>query len=125
MEERKEITIGESTYFIKEMTIKDFLAIRAMKSRYSNGQYQTWMQEGTWESEYSLDLTDTLAYLSVLVPEATKNIEKYESILEIPINKSMPLVKVYREQLSKIIKPLIDEMATFYEELNKDKKGKK
>lgn len=96
----KKITIKENEYVINYPTAGQLMDIEFLKVHLSKGRYSQLMSNGTMDSEYALDLVDTEAYLSVLLPGgAFKKDFNVESLRDLGLDDSLEVVKSFKEQV--------------------------
>ena len=74
MEDSLEFKIKGGSYTIKCPTKSQFDRIQSLKQILSGGQYSSMMKTYTDEAQFSLDLIDTEATLTVLAPEFIENL---------------------------------------------------
>lgn len=111
MTDKIKVVIKDNSYEVKFPLVGQFLDIEMLKASLSKGQYGTMFKSGTVDSIYALDMIDTEAYLTVLIPELLdrgdeKGDLKVKSFRELGIKDMLELKDIFKKQ----ILPFIDEI---------------
>lgn len=99
MEKSITVNIQDNKYEVDFPTAGDMIDIEVRKSIMSRNQYFGLLNTSTVTSNFALDLIDTAATFSVLIPELMDDLN-VDSILDLSIPDSKELVDVYKEQFS-------------------------
>lgn len=97
MEKSIKINILGIDYTIKFPNVGQLLDIESLKSALTNGTYGDLVRMNTITANEILDIADSIATFSVLVPEI-KNTLKVKSYTEIDAITARKIVKSYKEQ---------------------------
>lgn len=97
MEKSIKLQITGKDYVIKFPNVGQLMDIESLKSALTNGQYGELVRMNTRLSNSALDIADTIATFSVLIPEIkeTLNVKTYT---ELDPFKAKDLVKCYKKQ---------------------------
>jgi hypothetical protein len=113
MEKSIKLKVTGKEYLVKFPNVGDILNIESLKSALTNGQYGDLVRMNTRSSNEALDIADTLATFSVLIPEIkeTFNVKTYTELDPFTAKK---LVNVYKKQYF----PWFNEINTELQSLN-------
>lgn len=120
MEKSITVKIQDNEYKVDFPTAGDMIDIEVRKSIMSRNQYFGLLNTSTVTSNFALDLIDTAATFSVLIPELMDDLN-VDSILDLSIPDSKELVDAYKEQFS----PWYEEWLDVIKGSAEDRKEKK
>ena len=104
--EQIEVTIGPNAYVIKRPKVGQIIDIERMKLRLTGGTHNQ-MLFGSEQSQQAYVLVDTVAVLSVLIPELSKDM-LVESLLDLRPDQIKEVSKVYEDQVFPWLQQLRD-----------------
>lgn len=98
IERSKKITIGEKSFVVNFPNVGQMIDIESMKQSLTGNRYGSMASSGIASMYMALDIVDTIAFLSVCVPDMAKyyNIQDYSTL---PADKMNQYVKIYKEEL--------------------------
>jgi polyphosphate kinase len=105
--------LGES-YQVSFPTIGKLQDIEAFKMSYSNGRYVDMALSGLKIHEFMLDVTDAVAYLSVLIPELKANMG-VKNWRDLEGDQAKKLVKSYKSEFIPWFKPIVEDLCKYEE----------
>lgn len=98
IERSKKITIGEKSFVVNFPNVGQMIDIESMKQSLTGNRYGSMASSGIASMYMALDVVDTIAFLSVCVPDMAKyyNIQDYATLSADKMNQ---YVKIYKEEL--------------------------
>lgn len=90
------IKIKTNSYIVKFPTVGQFSDIEVRKQLYSGGHYGAMVATLTTQSQLALDIIDTQAYFSILIPDLIKDLN-VKSLRDIDLLDFEEFRKVYRD----------------------------
>lgn len=98
IERSKKITIGEKSFVVNFPNVGQMIDIESMKQSLTGNRYGSMASSGITSMYMALDVVDTIAFLSVCVPDMAKyyNIQDYTTLSADKMNQ---YVKIYKEEL--------------------------
>lgn len=98
IERSKKITIGEKSFIVNFPNVGQMIDIESMKQSLTGNRYGSMAASGIASMYLALDVADTIAFLTVCVPDVAKyyNIIDYSSL---PADKMNVYVNIYKEQI--------------------------
>lgn len=121
MEKSITVKIQDNEYKVDFPTAGDMIDIEVRKSIMSRNQYFGLLNTSTVTSNFALDLIDTAATFSVLIPELMDDLN-VDSILDLSIPDSKELVDAYKEQFSPWYEQWLDVIKGSAEDRKEKKK---
>jgi len=97
MEKSTKLKISGKDYVVNFPNVGQILDIESLKSALTNGQYGDFIKMGTKYSNDVLDLVDTIATFSVLIPEL-KDEFNVKNFSDMDPFVAIKYVKVYKKQ---------------------------
>lgn len=109
------LQIKEKSYDVTFPNVGQLQDIEAFKIAFTNGRYVEMAFSGLKTQTFALDLADSIAYLSVLIPTLKDDLKvKHWRDLDPFIAKE--LVSVYKNDFLKWFKPIADDLYNFDKE---------
>jgi len=115
----QKIVFDEKSYIVKYPTVGQLLEIESLKQSMSGGRYGIMAISGVKSMEFALDLIDSIAYFSILIPELRKQLE-IKSFLDLDAITAKKLTITYRKQFNPWYKQLEEEMSKLDDDIITD-----
>ena len=93
------VKIRDNEYAVNFPTAGDLIDIEVRKAVISRSQYYGLLNNATVTSTFALDLIDTAANFSVLIPDLMEDLN-VDSILDLSIPDAHEIVEAYKKQFS-------------------------
>lgn len=109
------ISIDGQEYIIKFPNVGEILDIETKKAALSNGQYKELVQMNTKNSYWVLDIIDSIATFSTLIPQLREKLS-VSSYGELDQFTAKKIVKAYNKTYLPFFKEINDELQKFDED---------
>lgn len=125
---KKVIKIHEEDYMVSFPNVGQMIEIEQLKLALTGGRYVEFAISNLFNHIFILDFADSIAYLSVLIPELQKDL-KLKGWGSMDADEAKYLIEVYKEQFLPWFKPMLDDLYDYNkkeqaESNDKDKDGK-
>lgn len=115
MEKSLKLKITGKDYIVKFPNVGQILDIESLKSALTNGTYGDLVRMGTSASNQALDIADTIATFSILIPEIKESLS-VKTYTEIDPFAAKPLVVAYKKQYFPWFNEINNELKKFGED---------
>jgi len=113
--ESKHLEIRGKGYNIPFPNVGQLMDIESFKIAYTNGKYIDMAMSNLKAHGFALDVADTIAYLSVLIPDLRKDL-KIDNWRNIDPFVAKELVKIFKADFIPWFKPLLDDLYSYNQE---------
>ena len=117
MEVSTKVKFDDKIYIVKFPTVGQLLEIESLKQALSNGNYAIMAASGVKSMALALDIIDSVAYFSVLIPDLKKSLS-VSSFMDLDALTAKKLTISYKKDFYKWYEELEKEMAELEKELS-------
>jgi hypothetical protein len=120
---KKIIIFNDVPYTLGFPTVGQMIEIEQMKLAYTNGRYVEFAMSNLKNHIFILDYVDAVSYLSILIPELSKDLT-LKSFTDVSLETTKDILKVYKEQFLPWFKPLLDDLYDYNKTESKTEENK-